>query len=91
MWVVPASAEGRWQVSDSETGRSFALRLKQRYQDVEGEADIDGQQVPLRNPRIEGDRIFFELPSENGDIKHYEGRIAEQVIEGEGWQAKPLT
>jgi len=91
MWVVPASVEGRWQLSDSETGRSFALTLKQRYQDVEGEADIDGQQVPLQNARIQGDRISFELPGENGDVRRYEGRVAEQVIEGEGWQAKPLT
>lgn len=91
MWVVPASADGRWQVSDQETGRDFALTLKQRYQALEGEAEIEGRTVPLRNAKVEGERITFELPSENGEVRRFEGRLADQQIEGEGWQAKPAT
>lgn len=91
MWVVPASADGRWQVSDKETGKDFALNLKQRYQEIEGEAMIDGKQVALRNARVEGDRIMFELSHDNGEVRRYEGRLAQRQIEGEGWQAKPLS
>ena len=91
MWVVPASADGRWQVSDQETGQSFALTLEQRYQTIEGEAEIDGREVPVRNARVDGERIIFELPGENGDVRHYEGRVAENQLDGESWQAKPLS
>lgn len=90
-WVVPGSANGRWQVSDRETGKSFALTLKQRYQDLEGQAEIDGRLVPLRNARVEGERITFELPRENGEVRRYEGRLADRQMEGDSWHAKPLT
>lgn len=88
MWVVPGSVEGRWQVSDQYGGRDFALALKQRYQEIDGEAEIDGRQVPLENARMEGERITFELRGENGETRRYQGRLAEERIEGDDWQAK---
>ena len=88
MWIVPASADGRWQVSDENGGKHFALTLKQRYQEIDGAAEIDGRQVPLRNARIEGERITFEIPGENGELRRYDGRLAEERIEGADWQAE---
>ncbi len=91
MWLVPAFASGKWRVSDRETGTDFSLNLKQRFQEIEGDAVIEGRSVPLRNARVQGDRIEFEVARENGEVRRYEGRLAEKQIDGNGWQAKPLS
>jgi len=89
MWVVPAKAEGTWAVSGDRG--PFTLNLKQSFQQITGEATIDGQTVPLRNPRLHGRQISFELPDKDGQSKRYEGQINDHTIQGQNWQAKPVT
>ncbi len=89
MWIVPAKAEGTWSVS-GDNG-TFTLTLKQSFQKITGEATIDGQTVALRDPQLAGQRISFELPGKDGQSTRYEGLINENMIQGQNWQAKPVT
>jgi hypothetical protein len=89
LWIVPAKAAGSWTVNDG--GKQFTLNLKQKFQQIAGEATIDGQTVPLRNARLEGRQISFEVPEQNGQSKRYEGQVNDNTIQGETWQAKPVT
>jgi SAM-dependent methyltransferase len=70
LWVVPARVAGRWILTD-EHGRSAAIALGQRYQDVSGN---------VREARLSGDRLRFvaDLP---GGPRPFEGRIAGDRIE----------
>jgi hypothetical protein len=87
-WVVPAQAEGSWQVKAEGGGsRDFKLELDQKFQTLNGTATIDGQKAPIKNARVEGDRIAFEIAAGDGKAQRYEGRINGSRIEGEGWQA----
>jgi hypothetical protein len=88
LWTVPAKVEGKWQVADKGgNGQSFALTLNQRYQELSGTATIDGRSIPIRDGRIQGDRVSFELASGEGQPRRYEGRLVEGRLQGEGWQA----
>ena len=87
-WVVPAQAQGSWQVKAEGNGkRQFKLELDQKYQTLSGTATIDGQKAPIKNARLQGDGISFEIATEDGKTERYEGRISGNRIEGEGWQA----
>ena len=88
LWVVPAQVGGKWQLSDARSGaESFTLELDQKYQELSGSATIEGRSVPLRNARVAGERVSFEVPLAGGQVKRYEGRFAGGRIQGEGWSA----
>ena len=88
--IVPAKVHGKWTVTDKQANREFTLELQQTFQQLQGNATIDGRSVPLTNARMEGERIVFEL-ADGDKPKSYEGRLVDKVIEGEGWQAKPAS
>jgi hypothetical protein len=90
-WIVPAKVAGKWTVSDKATGRDFLIEVDQEYQAITGKATIDGRIVPLRNATVEGERIIFEVAADGSQPKRYEGRLRNNAIEGDNWQAKPAT
>jgi SAM-dependent methyltransferase len=62
MWVVPAKVEGKWNVTTGE-GKTISLDLKQKFQEVEGTATVDGKAAPIRDGRLKGEEITFTLDS----------------------------
>lgn len=78
LWIVPARVAGRWTLT-GPNGRSAAVTLAQRYQDVSGN---------VRDARLSGDRLRFIADLGNGPHA-YEGRVLGDRIEplsrGEGW------
>jgi SAM-dependent methyltransferase len=85
-WVVPARVEGQWQVT-GDSGR-FTVALKQRYQTIEGTAQIGGRTLALRNPKLDGATIEFTIESE-GKPTTYRGRVDGGTIQGlAGGEAK---
>jgi len=87
LWVVPANVAGtwHWRVDLRGDGQDFILELQQQYQDISGTARNQGQQRPIFNASLTGDRIRFSLASEaDGRIirQDYEGRVNGKVIEG---------
>jgi SAM-dependent methyltransferase len=78
LWIVPARVAGRWTLTGTG-GRSAAIVLEQRYQDVSGN---------VREAHLSGDRLRFVADLGEGP-RVFEGRIAGERIEPlsptEGW------
>lgn len=88
LWIVPAHAAGVWQISNKGSEASeFKLTLNQEFQELKGHAQIDGQEVPIQNGHMKGERIHFELAVDGGTPRPYEGIVSNGRIEGEEWQA----
>jgi hypothetical protein len=89
LWIVPAKVAGRWraEVPLPGGGRTIEVELKQRFQEVDGLARIDGQRAQLWEARLRGDRISFVLvdPADREDEAglYFEGRVAGNAMEGE--------
>src|SRR5690606_24815017 len=69
LWVVPAKVAGEWQLTTAD-GRTAHLALTQKYQRVEGRAEIDGEPVLLQDANVRGELLHFTLGDER-----YIGRI----------------
>ena len=97
-WVVPAKVEGRWNVK-TEEGRSYVLDLKQKFQEVEGSASMDGKALSLREVTLRGADIRFVVDMGDGRSSTFTGRVDGNMMRatpgqgtsgpesGKGWQA----
>jgi SAM-dependent methyltransferase len=89
LWIVPARAQGRWQVRTALPGSDlvFDMELRQRYQELDGFTRFDGQPGGLWEPKLEGDRIRFAVVDardrDNESTLYLEGRVAGNVMEGD--------
>lgn len=89
LWIVPARAAGRWRAKMDLPGgaRTVEVELRQRFQEIDGLARIDGRVVQLWEPRLRGDRVSFvvvdDAERESEASLYFEGRIGAAAIEGE--------
>jgi hypothetical protein len=83
-WVIPANAGGNWKLSWSgEPGEGGGdLTIDQTFQKIGGRVRFRGLYAGLRDARLRGDRISFELMDEQGVLRSYTGRIRGDRIEG---------
>ena len=80
MWIVPAKVAGRWTVQ-TDDGQSLALDLKQRFQEIEGTATLDGRAVRIRQGRVKGEQISFAIAAGQGRAIRYTGQIVGNMIQ----------
>jgi SAM-dependent methyltransferase len=71
LWIVPAKAEGTWQLAQGE------LTLAQNFQMVIGTLKSGGNTMMIANGRLRGDQLSFRA----GDAE-YAGRVNGNTIEG---------
>jgi hypothetical protein len=71
LWIVPAKVAGSWQLGDG------VLALVQRFQVVTGTLTVGNVAAPLRDVKLEGDRISFTA----GNTR-YAGQVKGDSIEG---------
>ncbi|HEU4342146.1 MAG TPA: class I SAM-dependent methyltransferase [Candidatus Binatia bacterium] len=71
LWIVPAKAEGRWQLPEGE------LTLKQEFQMLSGTLRSKSNTTAISNGRLRGDQISF-----TAGAAQYRGRISGNSIEG---------
>lgn len=88
LWIVPARVPGIWRVSVSGGGPVFDVTLRQKYQELDGFARIDGQPGGLWEPKLEGDRITFAFVDsrdrDNESTLYFAGRATgPETMEGE--------
>jgi precorrin-6B methylase 2 len=81
-WIVPAKVEGRWNVKSD--GQAFTLDLKQKFQEVEGTASLNGRDVPIRDARLRGEEITFVVDLGEGRATTFSGKV-----EGNAMKAAP--
>jgi SAM-dependent methyltransferase len=71
LWIVPAKVAGSWQLG------AGVLALEQTFQVVTGTLTVGNVAAPLRDVKLEGDRISFTA----GDTR-YTGQVKGGSIEG---------
>lgn len=88
-WVVPARVEGTWRWNGSGSGpKEYQLKLRQQFQKVEGEIELDGRRGQLRDASLRGDQLSFTVLDASGNRRDFSGRVAGSSIQG---VMKPLA
>ncbi len=89
LWVIPAPVAGTWTVRYAVTNGNApgAIALRQRFQDIEGEAVIDQARVSLQNAHVRGNDIHFGVRDAAGKQLQFTGRVMADRIVGDVTQA----
>ena len=90
LWVIPAHVAGAWTVryTDRKADAPGAIVLRQRFQDIEGEATLGDARASLKNARLRGNEIQFGVRDAAGQQLQFSGRIMADRIVGEVTQPK---
>jgi hypothetical protein len=79
-WVIPANVGGEWALT-APGGKQYTLRLTQKFQNVEGTAEVNGRSVPVNEVRVKGDRVTIELGDPDGTVR-LTGRVKDDMMSG---------
>jgi SAM-dependent methyltransferase len=85
LWIVPAQAAGTWLSSIPSHGGKWEMRIKQKYQVLEIDAEAQGRDLLVRASRLRGDEIKVVMTGIVGARAWhhlFEGRIAGERIAG---------
>jgi hypothetical protein len=90
-WIVPANVIGWWEISIAEFRERtpFTMQLEQVYQYVGGAVILDGSRKHLKNAKLSGSHLQFELDLKKDGEVHpmfFEGKILGDVITGTATQ-----
>lgn len=86
-YTVPAKIAGKWESLIFAGGRGviYEFDFDQSFQQVSGDARVDGKPAHLPLFKLRGDQVSFEadLPQGAGLVKHrFQGRVKADAIEG---------
>jgi hypothetical protein len=81
LYVVPAKVAGRWnaQMPPAVSKQPATLRLRQQLTRVSGSVVLNGEEVPLEDVKLRGDRLSFKLAGRKGE---FTGQVKGSSIEG---------
>ena len=89
-WVIPANVGGEWALT-APGRKEYTLRLTQKFQHVEGTAELNGKSVPVSAAGVHGDKVIFELADPDGPVRLV-GRVKDGVmtgtVRGSKWSAR---
>ena len=89
LWIVPAAVEGTWRWNGSGGGpKQYQLKLRQQFQSVQGEIELDGRPGQLRDVKLRGDQLSFTVLDANGARRDFSGRVTGNSMQG---LSKPLS
>ena len=82
LYVVPAKVQGQWTATmpPAISRHPVVLDIRQQITRISGNATVDGRQLMLDEPELEGDRVRFKLLGRK-DV--FSGRVKGKVIEGQ--------
>jgi len=83
-WILPANAGGAWKLAwRGEAGEGAGdLSIEQTFQKIEGRVRFGAVDAGLREPKLRGEAISFELMDEAGALWSFSGRLRGDRIEG---------
>lgn len=86
-WVIPAKVDGVWRVNMPMPAgeRQYRLHLQQQFQEVSGTISARGEELPITNATLTGDRLRFAVTStgQSPPVKmSFDGRIADDIVHG---------
>jgi hypothetical protein len=81
LYVVPAKVAGNWtaQMPPAVSRAPATLSLRQQLTRVSGSAKIDGQEVPLEDVVLRGDKLTFRFAGRKGE---FTGQVRGNAIDG---------
>lgn len=87
LWVIPINASGSWSWSMKLDGKTITARanLSQKYQYAMGTVKIDGIETEIKDVKIQGDLVRFNLETAidgNPVALAFEGKVLGQSING---------
>jgi hypothetical protein len=86
LWIVPAKIGGSWKLNTQ--GRAIDIRIDQSYQHFRGAGLVDGRWRPIRNGRIDGLDVTFELALSGRSFARFNGHMTPGGgLEGTDWYA----
>jgi SAM-dependent methyltransferase len=89
LWIVPAAVEGTWRWNGSGGGpKQYQLKLRQQFQSVQGEIELDGRPGQLRDVKLRGDQLSFTVLDAGGARRDFSGRVTGNSMQG---LSKPLS
>jgi len=80
LWIVPAKVGGTW--TWKTTSGDAELAITQNFQKIEGSLKLDGKEQPIKNAKLEADRISFSAGEGNPTTVDFAGRVKGEGIEG---------
>jgi hypothetical protein len=80
LWIVPAKVDGSWRMQ-IDGGGEYVLALKQRYQTFEGNAEGQGRQLGLMEPKLKGAEVEFAM-MHGASRGQFSGRVNGNRMEG---------
>ena len=85
LWVVPAAVAGSWRLSYSAAFNEAPSEvvLRQRFQSVDGEAGLARWRASLRDVRLRGASIAFEVRDGRGRPLQFSGQVAGDRMTGD--------
>lgn len=88
LWIVPAQVAGRWRAAIALPAgeRGFEIEFRQKFQEIDGVATIDGKHAPVWEPRLSGGRISFVIVDYTGAEEaslYFEGTVDGGSMQGE--------
>ncbi|MBN1294450.1 MAG: class I SAM-dependent methyltransferase [Candidatus Latescibacteria bacterium] len=86
-WIVPANVNGTWEWTESEgqENRRYALKLDQKFTNVEGTITTGGNTTAITEANIKGSRLQFSVEQIlNGqkELLYFEGKADGNSIGG---------
>lgn len=80
LWHVPARIAGKWELKIAGGG-TYELALRQRFQNVEGNATLAGKPLQPQGLTLRGTDFSFGLPDGKG-IARFSGHVKSDAMEG---------
>lgn len=83
-WVVPAQVQGHWraQIPTAHGSTDLELNLTQRYQKLEGTAQIHATTIALEQPLLKGNTLSFQL-TDGKQVLRFQGRVSAGQLSGQ--------
>lgn len=82
LWIVPARAGGKWRFTGSDGRNLFDVRLTQSFQEIAGEASINGNGGLPLDATLHGDTIRFAFADDQGATYVVGGKVQGRQITG---------
>jgi hypothetical protein len=84
LWIVPAQVAGAWRGKWSDgKGAAFQLDIKQGFQGFEGKLARGGRAAGIQDGHINGPKVTFTAPGENGRSARYTATVSRSEMSGE--------
>jgi hypothetical protein len=93
LWIVPAAVGGSWKIAGQEARGTHESQLSftQAFQQVTGTWRGTAMDGKLRNVKLSGDQLTFEMMDPAGVLRTYLGRVNGPRIEGHTVSADGTT